>query len=110
MKHPTIRNLTLMTLLLLKSFVSHAGYNSSVGNIIDLTSVSAGVMIKLDTAAPTICVGIDGNQWMLIPAENKSVTALLLMMYSMGKRNATVYSTGTVVNGWCVVSQYDPTE
>jgi hypothetical protein len=47
---------------------------------------------------------------MLIKSENKAVMATAMMMFALGKRIATVYTTGIGPSGHCEVEQYDPVE
>ncbi|MCX9560698.1 hypothetical protein IG557_17850 [Vibrio cholerae] len=44
---------------------------------------------------------------MLIPEENKTIISVALAMWTQGKTNATIYTSGTK-SGYCQVVQYDP--
>ena len=79
------------------------------GTIIDTTSTPAGYLIRLDTGRPTNCNGAPFG-WMLIKSENKAVMATAMMMFALGKKTATVYTTGIGPSGHCEVDQYDPVE
>lgn len=74
------------------------------GNIIDFTTSTAGVMIRLDVGQPTNCSAPNG--WMLIPEANRSMVALALTMWANSAAAVDVYVTWT--GGYCVVNQLDP--
>jgi hypothetical protein len=79
------------------------------GTVTNLTSITSGILLKLDTGLPTNCIGSPWG-WMLIRAENRPMTALLLTMYASGRKRATVYTVGVTQTGYCEISQYDPEE
>lgn len=79
------------------------------GSFINMTSTPAGLMLKLDSGLPTNCTGTPYD-WMLIRAENKTMIALLLTMYTSGKKGAVVYTSGIMSSGFCEINQYDPVE
>jgi hypothetical protein len=79
------------------------------GTITDTTSTPLGYLIRLDTGRPTNCNGAPFG-WMLIKSENKAVMATAMMMFALGKKTATVYTTGIGPSGHCEVDQYDPAE
>jgi hypothetical protein len=79
------------------------------GTITDTTSTPLGYLIRLDTGRPTNCNGAPFG-WMLIKSENKVVIATVMMMFALGKKTATVYTTGIGPSGHCEVDQYDPVE
>jgi len=79
------------------------------GTVTDTTSTPLGYLIKLDTGRPTNCNGAPYG-WMLIKTENKAVMATAMMMFALGKKTATVYTTGIGPSGHCEVDQYDPVE
>lgn len=79
------------------------------GTVVDTTSTPAGYLIRLDAGRPTNCNGAPFG-WMLIKSENKAVMATAMMMFALGKKTATVYTTGIGPSGHCEVDQYDPVE
>ncbi len=79
------------------------------GTIINTTSTPAGYLIWLDAGRPTNCNGAPLGR-MLIKSENKVVIATVMMMFALGRKTATVYTTGIGPNGHCEVNQYDPVE
>ena len=81
----------------------------ATGTVVNTTSTPLGYLIMLDTGRPTNCNGAPFG-WMLIKNENKAVMATAMMMFALGKRTATVYTTGIGPSGHCEVDPYDPVE
>ena len=79
------------------------------GTVVDTTSTPAGYLIRLDAGRPTNCNGAPYG-WMLIKSENKAMMATAMLMFALGKKTATVYTTGIGPSGHCEVDQYDPVE
>ena len=79
------------------------------GNVTNMTSHAGGLLLILDSGVPTNCQGTQYG-WMLIKAENKVMIALLLTMYAMGKKTATVYTSAIGANAYCEINQFDPVE
>lgn len=77
------------------------------GNISNITSHAAGLMVMLDTGVPTNCAGV-GYNWMTIPEANKTMIAVALMAWQV-KRGVTVY-TNALSGGVCTINQLDPAE
>lgn len=98
-------------ILLLTLFVSlnlHAADTYLGGKIYDITSIPAGLLIRLEgNAVPTACADLNAWGWMLIPEENKTMISVALAMLAQGKKSATVYTSGSV-GSYCKVIQYDP--
>ncbi len=63
----------------------HAGEDYLSGNIINLTSVTSGLMIMLDSGIPNNCRGTPYG-WILIKEENKAITSVALTMWASGKK------------------------
>jgi len=83
-----------------------SGPNWVSGNITQITSVSIGLMIMLDSGLPDNCVGTPYG-WMLIPDSAKSIVALTLLA-KIYKSPVAVYTTGRDANGNCIVNQVQP--
>lgn len=77
------------------------------GNISNISSHGAGLMVMLDTGVPTNCSGV-GYNWMTIPEANKTMIAVALLAWQLG-RGVTVY-TNPLSNGFCTINQLDPAE
>jgi len=86
-----------------------AATNHLQGNVVNITSGPAGLMLTLDSGVPSNCAGTPYG-WMLIRAENKIMAAVVLTMYAYGKRGATVYTTAAAAGGFCEINQFDPIE
>jgi len=76
------------------------------GDIVDITSIPEGLLVKLDTGVPTNCSGV-ANGWMLIAEENRTMLATALSFYISGGRTADIY-VSPLSNGRCPVTQFDP--
>lgn len=95
---------------LFASFAARSAFNYQSGRISNLTTVTQGVMIMLDSGLPDNCVGAPYG-WMLIPETNKAMTALVLGMWLNGTAANTpiyVYTNDYVPGNYCVVNQVDP--
>lgn len=78
------------------------------GSVYDITSVGAGLLIRVDgNTVPTDCEGLNGSGWLLVKEENKTMVSVILAMRAQGHRSATIY-TGSISGSYCVVTQYDP--
>ncbi|WP_157598284.1 MULTISPECIES: hypothetical protein [unclassified Rhizobacter] len=100
----------ILSLVLATSTIgAHAAEGYVTGSVTNLTSTPAGLLIMVDAGQPTNCTGAPGG-WMLIRAEHKTMVATTLMMFALGKKGATVYTSGTGGSGYCEVNQYDPIE
>lgn len=95
--------------MLIGSKSSFSAVDNIQGNIINVTGITSGLMLKLDSGIPTNCTGTPYG-WMLIRAENKPMIALVLTMYAYGKRAAVVYTNPVVAGGFCEINQFDPVE
>ena len=94
--------------ILLASGPTRAGDNYLYGSVINMTTDASGIFIMLDTGVPTNCASSPYG-WMQIKAANKTMIAVFLTMYALGKKVATVYTIPTP-SGYCEITQYDPTE
>jgi len=83
----------------------HPGY--IVGQITDITSTQAGLMIRMDdNRVPTNC-GTSSYGWMLVPQANSTMISVFLTYWAAGKKNFTIYAD-PVANSYCTVGQIDP--
>jgi hypothetical protein len=76
------------------------------GNIINVTSVSGGLMIILDTGLPDNCLGTPYG-WMKIPETSKTMIAVTLLA-RIQNVPVVVYTDGMDSSGFCVINQVDP--
>ena len=102
-----LKVLLLISIIFASTAVLSASHYKS-GNIINITSYSAGMLIKLDSGAPANCLGTP-NDWLLIKEENKTMISVALSMWATGKTWAIVYTDPYAGSGYCVVKQLDPT-
>lgn len=75
------------------------------GQLTNITTVPAGLLVQLSTGVPTNCAGV-GNGWMTIPEANKAMIAAALIAWQ-NQGFATVY-TNPLSSGVCVINQFDP--
>ena len=98
----------LVVFVCLFSANSYAGPHYLNGNIIGITSIPIGLMIRLENnAVPDNCQGSPYG-WMYIPEQYKTMIALALMAYSQGNKNVTVYTDNYSGAGYCSINQFDP--
>lgn len=84
-----------------------AGPNYVVGKISNITSGRAGLMVIIGASeVPSNCTGV--QDWMLIKEEYKSMTALTLTSWTLG-RDVVIYTEATS-SGYCHITQVDPAE
>jgi hypothetical protein len=84
---------------------SHAEEAYLAGNVVDVTSASNGLYVRLSTGVPGNCTGVSYG-WMLIPEANKSMIAVALLTWQ-NRGGATVY-TNPLSGGNCTINQFDP--
>lgn len=97
----------LLVMSSLCTTLAHAGPNWQAGNISDLTTGTTGILITLDSGPPDNCQGTPYG-WMLIGQENKAMTALVLMLWSTGRKYVMVYTNATPAGSYCTINQVDP--
>ncbi|MFW2174630.1 ABC transporter ATP-binding protein [Acinetobacter guillouiae] len=80
------------------------------GTIVDITSVSEGLLIKMDKqSVPDICQNRSPFGWMLIPNDRKAIMAVMLMNWYQKKTSASIYvDFDQKNNAYCTISQIDP--
>jgi hypothetical protein len=82
-----------------------AGY--VVGMVGDMTSISGGLLIRMDdNLTPTNCVGTPIG-WMQISATDTAMISTFLTYWASGKRSFTIY-TNPWTSGYCAIGQLDP--
>lgn len=80
-----------------------------VGNVIDITSTTAGLMMRMeDSRVPTLC-GASSYGWMLVPQSNSAMISVFLTYWASGKKNFTIYIDQTAGSA-CIVDQIDPVD
>ena len=92
--------------LVITNCFAAAHYQS--GKIKNLTAVTNGIMIQMDTGLPDNCEGTPYN-WLFIKQEYTALTSVVLAAWVSGKSTGTVYTTGRINGtGMCIVNQFDP--
>ena len=105
-----MKNLLLATLLLFVPLSVHAGPSHQNGSISNLTVTTGGIMIKLSSGLPDNCAGTPPWSWMLIKQEHTAITSVVLASWASGNKTGTVYTSGRENgSGYCLVTQFDPT-
>lgn len=94
-------------ILALASTLANAADGYLSGTMVDITSVSNGLMVRLDTGVPTNCTGTPYG-WLTILETNKTMVALALLAWHSGNRVVTVYTNPTPPGSWCTINQFDP--
>ncbi len=85
-----------------------SGESYQSGNIKNITAVTKGVMIMMDSGVPDNCEGTP-HGWLLIKQEHTAITSVVLAAWASGNKKGTVYTSGRENgNGYCTVNQYDP--
>ena len=85
-----------------------AGPNYQGGKIKNLTAVTSGIMISLDSGLPDNCEGTPYG-WMLIKQEYAAITSVVLAAWASGNKSGTVYTLGRENGtGYCLITQFDP--
>ena len=100
-----------LILILIFPLVASGGQNQQAGNMKDLTSVEAGLLIKLDTGMPGNCAG-SPYDYMLVREENKTLISVTLALWITEKKGVTVFTSGIPGGSgygvYCVVNQVRP--
>ncbi|MPS62317.1 MULTISPECIES: ABC transporter ATP-binding protein [Acinetobacter] len=81
------------------------------GTITRITSVTAGLLIKLEPGnLPDVCKNKTAYGWMLIPQARKTIIAVTLSQWYQKKRSVTVYVDRDYSNNpsFCTVQQVEP--
>lgn len=91
--------------------LAYSGPSYVTGEIINVTSLSSGLLIRIGGAAsvpevPQNCTS--GHYWMFVKQDHTAMISLVLASWAMGK-SATVY-TSPESEGYCQVTQFDPAE
>lgn len=105
----TLVRATVGAVVLLVAQAAGAGPGHQSGNLANVTVMGETVMIQLDSGLPDNCAGT-AYGWMMIPAQYKSMVALILAVWARGDGSSTamtVYTSG-LVNGYCQINQIDP--
>lgn len=98
----------LIILLILQSSYIYAAETYISGDVYDISSAEAGLLIRIKgNEVPTKCQNPGGFGWMLISEENKTMISVALAMFTQGKTGATIYTENTGAS-FCKVIQYDP--
>ncbi|WP_283130807.1 hypothetical protein [Enterovibrio norvegicus] len=103
-----MRKLFLLLCLSAISMTSFAAADYQSGKIKNLTGVTSGIMIMMDSGLPDNCAGTPYG-WMLIKQEHKALTSVILAAWASGNKSGTVYTSGREGGvGYCLVNQFDP--
>lgn len=93
-----------------------AGSNFEAGHIVAMSAVDGnggppnGLVIRLDSGLPDNCSGTPFG-WMWVPASSSVITAYVLSFWLSGNTSSvsvTVYTSGLSSNGFCQVTQVQP--
>lgn len=102
-----MKKIVILISLGILTFIN-AGVNYQHGNIKNLTAVTDGIMIMLDSGLPDNCLGTPYG-WMLVKEEHQAITAVILSAWASGNKLGTVYTSGRENGkGYCLIDQYDP--
>ncbi len=94
--------------ILFSAQVSAAEYYKT-GKINNLTAVTRGIMITMDTGLPDNCEGAPYG-WILIKQEHTALTSVVLAAWLAGKNTGSIYTSGRENgDGYCLATQFDPT-
>jgi len=83
-----------------------SGANWIGGNIIDITSATQGLMVRIDAGVPDNCAGTFFG-WMLIPDSARTMVAVTLIA-RLQNTPVAIYTSGLDASGQCIVVQVDP--
>ncbi|MFW2013268.1 ABC transporter ATP-binding protein [Acinetobacter bereziniae] len=101
-----MKKILLLTILLTQQVFAADTYVH--GNMTSITSITEGLLIRLEEGnLPTVCTGTPYG-WMLIPQSSKVILAVTLAQWYQKKRNVVVYVEPYSGNGFCRVSQVQP--
>ncbi|MDV3458295.1 hypothetical protein RZN05_14960 [Sphingomonas sp. HF-S4] len=80
-----------------------------VGKVVDITSTTAGLMVRMDdNRVPTLC-GTPSVGWMLVPQSSSAMISVFLTEWAASKKNFTIYIDSAVGTS-CIVNQINPIE
>ena len=104
-----MRRLLAMAFCLIISSPALSGPNYQGGTITDLTAITSGIMIRLDSGVPDNCKGTP-HGWMLVKQEHTAITSTVLTAWTSGNKSITVYTSGRGNSGseFCEITQFDP--
>jgi hypothetical protein len=85
---------------------AHSESSWLAGNIVNISSGSAGLFIMLSTGVPDNCAGTPYS-WMLIPESAKTMIAVTLLA-RLQNWPVVVYTNGRDATGYCTINQVDP--
>jgi len=101
------RLIFLLLTLAISSLGQSAEYYQT-GKIKNLTAVTQGIMINMDTGQPDNCEGTPYG-WLLIKQEHTAISSVVLASWASGNKSGTVYTSGRENgSGYCIVNQFDP--
>ncbi|PKF80715.1 hypothetical protein CW749_05085 [Vibrio sp. vnigr-6D03] len=102
-----MKKLAWLVLLILPFGAFASGHYKS-GKISNLTAVTSGIMIMMDSGLPSKCAGSPYG-WMKINQEYTAISSVVLTAWAAGKTSGTVYVSGRENGtGYCIVTQFDP--
>ena len=103
-----MKNVILGIFLLLLSLNAQSASYYQVGKIKNITAVTGGIMIMMDTGLPDNCAGTPFG-WLLIKQEYAAITSVVLAAWASGNKSGVVYTSGRENGtGYCLVNQFDP--
>jgi hypothetical protein len=99
--------LTILAALFPQIVSAGSGPGHVSGPITNITSFTGGLLLRIGSnEVPQNCTS--GHVWMRIHEENKSMIALTIASWTLG-RNVVVY-TSAGNSGYCNITQVDPAE
>lgn len=101
-----MKKILLLSVLLTQQVFADETYVS--GNMTSITSISEGLLIRLEPGnLPTVCNGTPYG-WMLIPQTSKVILTVTLAQWYQKKRAVEVYVEPYSGSGYCKVIQVQP--
>jgi hypothetical protein len=100
-----------VSLLAFTSLSISAATTYQTGKIIDHAAIVGGLLIRFDstiTLPPDNCKASPYG-WMFVTETNKALLSVTLLAIASGNRTMVIYTNGFGTNGYCQVTQVDPT-
>lgn len=105
-----MRRIYVAVLFATMSFSAISGNTHQYGKIRDISAVTGGLLIKLDSGAPDNCANTPYG-WLLVKSDRTTIISVVLASWAAGSKTGTIYTTGLENgNGYCLVNQFDPTD
>lgn len=101
--------LLLLTLLTQQVFATEI-YDTYIfgGKLYEITSISEGLLIRLENNTQPLSCPKNNYGWMLIPQSSKAILSVTLAHWYQKKRSVDIYVEPYIGTGYCRVSQVHP--